>query len=41
MGNKLEENKMGTMPMGKLLLSMSWPAVISMVIQACYNVVDT
>lgn len=33
--------KMDTMPIGRLVMSMSWPAMLSMVIQACYNVVDT
>ena len=32
---------MDTMPIGRLVMSMSWPAMLSMVIQACYNVVDT
>ena len=35
------ENKMGIMPVNKLLLSMSLPMVISMVIQALYNIVDS
>lgn len=35
------ENKMGVMPVNKLLLSMSLPMVISMVIQALYNIVDS
>ena len=35
------ENKMGTMPVGKLLLSMSLPMIASMLVQAFYNVVDT
>lgn len=34
-------NKMETMPVRKLVLSMSIPAIISMVIQALYNVVDS
>ncbi len=34
-------NKMETMPVKKLVLSMSIPAIISMVIQALYNVVDS
>ena len=38
---KLTENKMGVMPIGKLLLNMSWPAILSMLIQALYNIVDT
>lgn len=37
----MQENKMGTMPVGRLIISMSWPAVISMLIQAMYNVVDS
>lgn len=32
------QNKMGTMPVGKLLISMSLPAMFSMLIQALYNV---
>ncbi len=35
------ENKMGTMPINKLLLSMALPMVISMVVQALYNIVDS
>lgn len=37
----LEENKMGTMPIDKLLVNMSVPIMISMLIQALYNVVDS
>ncbi|MCR5482706.1 MAG: MATE family efflux transporter [Clostridia bacterium] len=37
----IPENRMGTMPIGKLMLSMSWPAMISMFIQALYNIVDS
>ncbi len=36
-----KENKMGTMPEGRLLLSMSLPLMISMIIQALYNIVDS
>ena len=36
-----QENKMGTMPIGRLLISMSLPMMISMFIQAFYNVVDS
>ncbi len=32
---------MGTMPVGKLIFTMSIPMVISMLVQACYNVVDS
>lgn len=37
----LKENKMGTMPVGKLLLQMAIPLVLSMLVQAAYNVVDS
>ena len=37
----MKENKMGTMPIGKLLLTMSLPMIVSMLVQALYNVVDT
>lgn len=36
-----KENKMGTMPVNKLLISMSLPMVISMLVQALYNIVDS
>ncbi len=35
------ENKMGTMPVGKLLITMSVPTMFSMLIQALYNIVDS
>ena len=35
------ENRMGTMPVGKLLVTMSLPIMISMLIQALYNIVDS
>ena len=35
------ENKMGTMPVGKLLAGMAIPMMISMLFQAFYNVVDS
>lgn len=35
------ENKLGTAPMFKLILSMSLPAMFSMLIQALYNIVDS
>ena len=35
------ENKMGTMPIPKLLFSMSLPLMISMLVQALYNIVDS
>ncbi len=36
-----QENKMGTMKINALLLSMSVPMMISMLVQALYNVVDS
>ena len=35
------ENKMGTMPVNKLLINMSLPMMISMLVQALYNIVDS
>ncbi len=35
------ENKMGTMPIGRLLINMALPLMISMLVQAMYNVVDS
>ena len=37
----LRENKMGVMPIGKLLANMALPMIISMLVQALYNVVDS
>lgn len=39
--NTLQENKMGVMPVGKLLVNMALPMIISMIVQALYNVVDS
>ena len=36
-----KENKMGVMPEGKLLLNMSLPMMVSMLVQAMYNIVDS
>ena len=36
-----EENKMGVMPVGRLLFSMSLPMMLSMLVQALYNIVDS
>lgn len=41
MDKTLKENKMGTMPVGRLLISMSLPMILSMLVQALYNVVDS
>ena len=35
------ENKMGVMPVPKLLITMSLPMIISMLVQALYNIVDS
>ncbi|MBO5474070.1 MAG: MATE family efflux transporter [Lachnospiraceae bacterium] len=37
----VQENKMGTMPINRLLITMSLPMMISMLVQALYNVVDS
>ncbi len=37
----LQENKMGVMPVGKLLFNMALPMILSMLVQALYNVVDS
>ena len=37
----MKENKMGVMPVNKLLLSMSLPMMLSMLVQALYNIVDS
>ena len=39
--NTLKENKMGVMPVGKLLVNMALPMILSMLVQAMYNVVDS
>ena len=39
--SKAGENKMGVMPVNRLLISMSVPMMISMLVQALYNVVDS
>jgi putative MATE family efflux protein len=36
-----KENKLGVMPINKLLISMSLPMMISMLVQALYNIVDS
>ena len=39
--NKPAENKMGVMPENKLLLNMAVPMMLSMLVQALYNIVDS
>lgn len=41
MDTELSQNKMGTMPIRKLLVSMSLPMMASMLVQALYNIVDS
>lgn len=36
-----KENKMGTMPVNKLLITMSLPMILSMLVQALYNIIDS
>ena len=36
-----EENKMGVLPVNRLLISMSLPMMASMLVQALYNIVDS
>ena len=38
---RVQENKMGVMPLGKLIITMSLPIMLSMLVQALYNVVDS
>ena len=38
---QLGDNKMRTMPVGRLLFTMALPLAISMLVQAFYNIVDT
>lgn len=40
-GGAPQENKMGVLPIGKLLAGMAIPMMISMLVQAFYNVVDS
>ena len=41
MNENIKENKMGIMPVNKLILSMSVPMMISNLVQALYNIVDS
>ena len=41
MNEEIKENKMGVMPMNRLIINMSVPMMISMLVQALYNVVDS
>ena len=37
----MQENKMGVMPVKRLIVSMSLPMMVSMLVQALYNIVDS
>ena len=37
----LEENKLSTTPIRRLIVDMSWPMMLSMLVQALYNMVDS
>jgi len=39
--NQVQENKMGTTPVLKLIITMSFPAMFSMFIQSLYNIIDS
>lgn len=41
MQEEIRENKMGVMPINRLLLTMSLPIMASMLVQALYNIVDS
>ncbi len=41
MSKSIQENKMGVMPVHRLLISMALPMIISMLVQALYNIVDS
>ncbi|MEE1056886.1 MAG: MATE family efflux transporter [Acutalibacteraceae bacterium] len=41
MKEKVKINKMGTQPVSKVMLTMGIPMILSMVLQACYNIVDS
>lgn len=41
MREEIEKNKMETEPVGKVMLTMGIPMILSMALQACYNIVDS
>lgn len=41
MSSNIKENKMGVMPVGKLMANMAIPMIASMMVQALYNIVDS
>ena len=36
-----KENKLGTMPIKRLVISMAFPLIVSNLVQALYNIVDS
>ena len=41
MSQEVKENKMGILPEGRLLITMSLPMMVSMLVQALYNIADS
>lgn len=41
MKQEIEMNKMGTEPISRVMLTMGIPMILSMMLQACYNIVDS
>ena len=41
MSNEQKENKMGVMPVRQLIVTMALPMMVSMLVQALYNIVDS
>ena len=41
MKDEMKTNKMGTMPVRRVMLEMGIPMILSMVLQACYNIIDS
>ncbi len=37
----IEENKMGVMSVNRLIINVTLPMILSMLVQACYNIVDS
>ena len=37
----MKDNKLGIMPISKLIWNMSLPIIVSMLVQALYNIVDS
>ena len=41
MNEEVTKNKMGTQPVPQVMLNMGIPIILSMVLQACYNIIDS